>query len=110
MIQSLESKNDRHNLKLYSDKDLIKLCKHYQYSKDIPRWLYCAIRHRKIQDIAMRHIISLNPKRTFDEVQKEASKYKYRSDFQKNQTGLTNGRINTEFLTKFVVKCNIKEI
>lgn len=82
MIQSLESKNDRHNLKLYSDKDLIKLCKHYQYSKDIPRWLYCAIRHRKIQDIAMRHITSLNPKRTFDEVQKEASKYKYRSDFQ----------------------------
>ena len=31
----------------------------------------------------MRHITSLNPKRTFDEVQKEASKYKYRSDFQK---------------------------
>ena len=30
--------------------------------------------------------------------------------FKKNQTGLTNGRINTEFLTKFVVKCNIKEI
>ena len=73
----------KHQPSKFTDEELIKLCEPYKHSKDIPRWLYCAIRHRKIQDIAMRHIISLNPKRTFDEVQKEASKYKYRSDFQK---------------------------
>lgn len=77
------TKNNRHNLKLYSDEDLINLCKQYQHSKDIPRWLYQAIRHRNIQDIAMRHITSLNPQRTFDEVKNEADKYEYRSDFQK---------------------------
>lgn len=83
MIQNKETKNFRHNLKSYSDEDLIRLCKQYQYSKDIPRWLYHAIRHRHIQDIAMYHITSLNPKRTFEEVQEEADKYEYRSDFQK---------------------------
>ncbi len=82
-MQNKETKNNRHNLKLYSDEDLISLCKQYQYSKDIPRWLYQAIRHRHIQDIAMSHITSLNPKRTFDEVKNEACKYEFRSDFQK---------------------------
>ena len=75
--------NHKHNLKLYSDEDLIKLCKLYQHSKDIPRWLYQAIRHRHIQEIAMQHIISLNPRRSLDEVKKEAEKYVYRVDFQK---------------------------
>lgn len=81
--KSQQNKNKKHNLKLYSDEDLIELCKPYHYSKDIPRWLYQAIRHRHIQDIAMHHMKSLNPKRTLDEVKKEAEKYDYRGDFQK---------------------------
>ena len=75
--------NRRHNIKQFSNEDLIELCKPYQHSKDIPRWLYSAIRKRNIQDIAMSHIISLNPKRTLEEVTKEAEKYELRIDFQK---------------------------
>lgn len=82
-MQNKETKNNRRNLKLYSDEDLIRLCRQYQHSKDIPRWLYHAIRHRNIQDIAMSHITSLNPQRSFDEVKNEADKYECRSDFQK---------------------------
>lgn len=81
--KSQQNKNKKHNLKLYSDEDLIELCKPYHYSKDIPRWLYQAIRHRHIQAVAMQHIKSLNPRRTLDEVKKEAEKYDYRVDFQK---------------------------
>ena len=65
-------KINKHNLKLYSNEDLIELCRLYHHSKDIPRWLYQAIRHRNIQEIAMCHMTSLNPKRTLDEVRKEA--------------------------------------
>lgn len=75
--------NRRHNIKQFSNEDLIELCKPYKHSKDIPRWLYSAIRKRNIQDIAMSHIISLNPKRTLEEVTKEAEKYEFRVDFQK---------------------------
>lgn len=71
----MKKMNRRHNIKLFSNEDLIELCKPYKHSKDIPRWLYSAIRKRNIQDIAMSHIISLNPKRTLEEVTKEAEKY-----------------------------------
>lgn len=93
--------NRRHNIKQFSNEELIELCKPYKHSKDIPRWLYSAIRKRSIQDIAMSHIISLNPKRTLEDVTKEAEKYEFRVDFQKNQIGLTNRLANMESLMKF---------
>lgn len=97
------TKNNRHNLKLYSDEDLINLCKQYQHSKDIPRWLYHAIRHRNIQDFAISHITSLNPQRSFDEIKKtKLTNMNAGLIFKRNRIGLTSGRVNTESLTKFV--------
>lgn len=75
---------EKHNLGEYSDKILLEMCKSYQYRKDIPRWLYTAIRKRGIQDIATEHMINLNPKRTYEEVEAEAKKYEFRIDFQRN--------------------------
>lgn len=93
--------NRRHNIKQFSNEDLMELCKPYKHSKDIPRWLYSAIRKRNIQDIAMSHIISLNPKRTLEEVTKEAEKYEFRVDFQKKSNWATYGLANMESLMKF---------
>lgn len=93
--------NRRHNIKQFSNKDLIELCKPYKHSKDIPRWLYSAIRKRNIQDIAMSHIISLNPKRTLEEVTKEAENMSLELTFKRNQIGFTYGLANMESLMKF---------
>lgn len=73
----------KHNLKTYTDEMLIELCQSFNYSKDIPRWLYCAIHHRGIQEKAQSHMKRINKPRSLDEVIEEAKKYKYRGDFQK---------------------------
>ena len=106
-------KINKHNLKLYSNEDLIELCRLYHHSKDIPRWLYQAIRHRNIQEIAMCHMTSLNPKRTLDEVRKEAEKYEYRADFQKNSNWAyqwaRKHRVLDEVCKKMKRKGNLKK-
>lgn len=95
-------KINKHNLKLYSNEDLIELCRLYHHSKDIPRWLYQAIRHRNIQEIAMCHMTSLNPKRTLDEVRKEAENMNTELIFRRIRIGLINGHVNIESLMKSV--------
>src|SRR5574344_108148 len=74
----------KHKLSNYTCEMLIDLCKEYQYIKEIPQWLYLAIRRRGIGDKATLHMRNLNPRRTYEEVEIEAKKYEYRGDFQKH--------------------------
>lgn len=72
----------KHNLKLYTNETLINLCKKYTKCKDIPRWLYSAIRHRGIQGEALKHIKE-NYIIKIEDVRREALKYKTRTEFQR---------------------------